>query len=357
MVEISVRSAFSWLIISFLITVITPRESVAAPPAADSVSLAIVPFEAESAYTGAADELLTVLRKLIEGDQDLTEVGPVVMSLEDARLTLGCFDEQPVCMAQVGANFKADWLMWGKLTTQDDGWWFEVAIIEVNSKKVLQQSRLRAEGEGWQASLAEQIFDILLRQIRPAEVKVTFLSNPTGARINLDGRPRGRTPVAMRLPVGEHSVTVEMDTRRVTQRFSLQQSQGPRTIEIALPPAPPEVVVKPKKPTEGDNAGLWLGVGSGVIALGAATASTIIGLDVLDLQSQAEDRKAANEPFSDLEAEFNRKRTLANVGWAVTAVAAGTAVYFLWFYEETPEQKSSVGVTASPGGLLLHGRF
>lgn len=327
-----------------------------------SATLAIVPFEAEAEHTGPADELMSAVRKAISGEVDITEKGPVVMSLEDARLTLGCFDEQPTCMAQMGATFGADWLLWGKLDRQGGEWLFDVSLIEVQSAQVLQRSRLRARGEGPNGegaltALAEQIHDLLLRQIRPEEIKITFLSNPIGARLTVDGRPRGRTPVAMRLPVGEHSATLEIDTRRVSQRFSLAHGQGPRTIEITFPPLPPEAVSVPRRGgRQGSRSGLWLGVGAGVIAVGAATASTLIGLDVLDLQSEAEDRKAAQQPFSDLESEFERKRTLANVGWAVTAVAAGTSIYFLLFHDE-PTPSAAVGISPTPAGAMIHGQF
>jgi hypothetical protein len=58
-------------------------------------------------------------------------------------------------------------------------------------------------------------------------------SEPGGARVLIDGQPRGTTPAAIRdLPAGDHSVVVELGSRKVTQAVKIEAGS---TAQLVVP--------------------------------------------------------------------------------------------------------------------------
>jgi hypothetical protein len=58
-------------------------------------------------------------------------------------------------------------------------------------------------------------------------------SDPSGARVMIDGQPRGTTPVMIReLPVGDHSIVLEAGGRKVTQAVRIEPGS---TAQLVVP--------------------------------------------------------------------------------------------------------------------------
>jgi hypothetical protein len=60
-------------------------------------------------------------------------------------------------------------------------------------------------------------------------------SEPTGARVTIDGQPRGTTPATIReLPAGDHSVVLELGSRKVTQAVKIEAG-GTAQLVVPIP--------------------------------------------------------------------------------------------------------------------------
>ncbi|HEX8027827.1 MAG TPA: PEGA domain-containing protein, partial [Vicinamibacterales bacterium] len=58
-------------------------------------------------------------------------------------------------------------------------------------------------------------------------------SEPPGARVSIDGRPRGTTPATIRdLPAGDHSIVLELGGRKVTQAVKIEAGS---TAQLVVP--------------------------------------------------------------------------------------------------------------------------
>jgi hypothetical protein len=58
-------------------------------------------------------------------------------------------------------------------------------------------------------------------------------SEPSGARVTIDGQPRGTTPATVRaLPAGEHAVVLELGNRKVTQTVKIETGS---TAQLVVP--------------------------------------------------------------------------------------------------------------------------
>jgi hypothetical protein len=67
----------------------------------------------------------------------------------------------------------------------------------------------------------------------PTTGALEIRSDPSGARVTIDGRPRGTTPVMVReLPVGDHSVVLEAGGRKVTQAVRIEPGS---TAQLVVP--------------------------------------------------------------------------------------------------------------------------
>jgi hypothetical protein len=90
-------------------------------------------------------------------------------------------------------------------------------------------------------------------------------SDPAGARVTIDGKPHGSTPLTVPLPFGPHVVAVS-DGRTTTTRTMNTTAGGTSTLVAALSPASPV-----------GATGGWLSIGSPV-ELQVREGSSILGI-------------------------------------------------------------------------------
>jgi hypothetical protein len=112
----------------------------------------------------------------------------------------------------------------GELTPGD-----HVVAVEAEGR-LREQRKVRAR-EGRDASLSFTLLPL------PRQAAVTVESDPSGARVLLDGKEAGRTPWVAPLPAGTHALVLKLDGRReVATEFQMAKDRD-LSIRLALPPA------------------------------------------------------------------------------------------------------------------------
>lgn len=330
--------------------------SLLVPALGSAASVAVLPLESE-APRELAQNVEHALRTAVDEAPDLDDKGPVAMTLEEARMSLACFDESAECMARVGALLEAERLVFGRLTQRDGSYVLTLRMVDVASAKDVEPSReyVVEGGEGAVERLETKARAFVLGE-RSAAITLTALtvtSDPAGAQVEIDGAYAGETPVTVQAEPGPHRVSVRFgDGPPVLREVHVQGAA--QEVPFVLP-ARPLAGEPPAGRVEGRSSGLssgfWWGVTTGGLALASAGVATWYGVRVLDLQEEAE--TAPQEELADLEDEFGSARLISNVAWGVAGAAAATSIYFFFFHEDQPD----LAVAPSREGLLLYGRF
>jgi hypothetical protein len=120
--------------------------------------------------------------------------------------------------------------------------------------------KVNAEKEGYQpwemevAVEASKKFEMLV-YLKPAEGSLEFVSEPSGARVSLDGREIGDTPLTVsRVSSGEHTVRITKDEYIVhEERIDLKGAER-RTIQALLKKTAGELLVS----TEPEDAEIYI---------------------------------------------------------------------------------------------------
>jgi tetratricopeptide (TPR) repeat protein len=161
-------------------------------------------------------------------------------------------------------------------------------------------------------------------------------SDPSGAEVRVDGQSRGRTPLALVLPHGSHTVSLEKPGYRTSTRQAVLSSQVSVEMDVALqkleagavPLPPPPKIFEPPPPPPKPRLLKWAAAGAAAAVLGAGVYYGVAARSAeRDLMNGAPNRTTADRLASQAK---SRART-ANVLYGVGAVAAaGAGAMFLF---------------------------
>lgn len=201
---------------------------------------------------------------------------------------------------------------------------------------------------------------------------LTVTSLPTGARVLVDGKPRGVSPVSLEIPAGRHVLRLEQEGREAVERtlsFSLERPAvesfelplrarppvADAPVAAVLVPAPLSVPPQEVRVKTPPRMGVTLLVAGGLVAAAGAVGLGWSGITYGQLQQQRVD-VAVPSSFVSRE-DFNRlgwvyPGSWVAVGVGLAAVGVGTALLI-----------SGQPVTITPlvqpgtGAVSLAGRF
>ncbi len=146
---------------------------------------------------------------------------------------------------------------------------------------------------------------VLLREREGVTVSVSVTTQPDGARVYVDGREVGTSPLRLALPVGRHFVAAEREGyTRASREIELVEG---KPVDHALTLVP---VAEPPRAETGGNTTGWVlvGVGGALLAGAAITGALALGknseLDDLD-------GDAGNTSRSEYDSIQEEGRTLA----------------------------------------------
>jgi tetratricopeptide (TPR) repeat protein len=182
-------------------------------------------------------------------------------------------------------------------------------------------------------------------------------SDPSGAEVRVDGQSRGRTPLALVLPHGSHTVSLEKPGYRTSTRQAVLSSQVSVEMDVALQkdvPLPPPPVISapagtvppgpavsrsvpssatspaPHPVTPGPRPRLWTWVAAGTAAavLGAGVYYGVEAKKAQDnLRGNVHDSGTATQLAKDAKSKARTANVLYGVG-GVAAAGAGALFYF-----------------------------
>lgn len=214
-----VRLALRWLILPLFLAGVAETAALARP------SIAILGIEvidkqgmASSRDTQVAQELTTSLRARVKsgGPYNLAAGGD--KELIDLKLIKNCEDERPVCMASIGADLGAEFLLYGRIEKSIAA--YNVSIVLLDVKRKLRDKTYsdaipisESTGTALQAR-ARRMYAVLTGQTEACAIAVKTAGSER-ATVFLDDDANATATVVngtgqiLNVPVGRHKVAVE----------------------------------------------------------------------------------------------------------------------------------------------------
>ncbi len=194
---------------------------------------------------------------------------------------------------------------------------------------------------------------------RAGSAKVALITTePPGAEVSVDGKPRGASPATVELAPGSHSVTARRPGAEPVERAFVMPADRSIEVAIAFPKAEPPPKAEPAKKQQ--PAGViaapparvpatrplrrlaWLpALGGGLLLVGGGVC--------YGLARSSEGQLRSGAPSLDPGAAVARGRLFETLGYTLGAVGlaalATAATFFLW-----PSAEVRAGVVAGPEG-------
>ena len=329
-----------------------------------TVGVGIIPFETPVSQASGGERALEALRGALELVPGYVEKGPIQLTLDEARLSYACVDEQPACLGQVGALVGADVLVWGRLAGKDGDWALELHVIEVREGKSADRV-LRERGERALAQLGHAAAEAVVgHRIERAGV-LAVRSLPAGALVYVDGMERGATPVDLTLPEGDYALELRMSGMSPWQQYVVLKP-GKQLVDASLREVDEvegvEVGARSLERSEASPSrlDLWVTAAGGVVTVAGGVSAAIFGLEA---QSRANAAGAAKTPaeYTAQRQPFQDAKTMTNVSLGVTAVGAVVTGVFAYRWltadEGEPEVEPVAQFGLTPSGGWVTGRF
>jgi hypothetical protein len=231
------------------------------------------------------------------------------------------------------------------------------------ARQALEQYLTEGEGEIEEGRLAEVQADVDMLKSRTAKLTVTV--NVAKARVFLDGKLLGVTPLpdALLVDAGSHSVEVERTGFRTTTKSVTMAGGDDLKVNMTLELMQPErtvektIVVKDK----GDTSSTWKWVGwgtAGVLAAGAVTTG-VFGLNAAsDLEDLRNSAGVSREALDNSQSRARRMFMASDILAVGALAAAGVSLYLTFGTDSDEEQDpSKLKVGVGPGSLTLQTAF
>lgn len=176
----------------------------------------------------------------------------------------------------------------------------------------------RAQVEATIASLEQRV---AAKSIQELKVR----SSPSGGEVSIDGAPRGKAPLSLKLPVGAHEVQVGLEGYETGHRKVDLTPSAAVELDIALLP---KAALSPNRPAAPQKVWTWAALGTAGAALAAGVTFGLLA------QQDSKELTTVMHQQSDAERLYQSAKTrslTANVLYGVSgaAVVAGGALFFV----------------------------
>jgi hypothetical protein len=273
------------------------------------------------------------------------EIG-AMLGLERQKQMLGCGNES--CLAEIGGALGARKVISGSLGKVGVSFVLQLELVDTSRAKVLDRESKTVTDQGDLLMAARDLTHRLLTGTAlDTTGKIKLAITPEGAKVLLDGKAVGTTPLAAPLPMeeGKHKILIEKDGY-VSYEATVEAVRGQTLFnEVQLVSiAPIEAVGR----TNWAKTVGWISLGASVAAFGAAT---YFGIEAN--QNYASYQGAiynTGDPSIDLlGATYYKQQTVAqqtpaNVAFVAGGVTVALAVALeIWGYLQKPTVRATVG--------------
>jgi hypothetical protein len=206
-----------------------------------------------------------------------------------------------------------------------------------------------------------------LRSLAKQVATLTIDVDVAGGEISIDDEPVGRSPLPRPWVVnpGAHKIAVTYETK-VVERTVTASAMDTLTVDIQIPkdPAPGPVVVpipaepaEQPRPSERRQAPVVPWIVTGGLAAGAVVTGILAAVTYSSFQDKRDEFPVTRAELEDAQGTARTFFLAAGVLGACTIVSAGIAGYFTLAAPSAAPADPTVGLAASPRGVLVHGSF
>lgn len=182
---------------------------------------------------------------------------------------------------------------------------------------------------------------------------VTIISNEDGAQVYVDDRLIGETPFNNPVPIGagrRRVVALKQGFVTVEQRLDLAARDNvDLALEFAAPPEAEQVVVT-KVVSEELHPAVWVGIGTGVVAAGAATLAVLTAITKQQYEDELR-QETSEERLDELRGRVKTRALMTDIALGVTGAALLATITTL-FVEPEEKAPDSTGPILEPGVSL-----
>jgi PEGA domain len=237
----------------------------------------------------------------------------------------------------------------------------------VDAQRYLQMYLTQGAGEIEPARKRD--VESMLAKLSNRIATLVLASNEAGAELYVDDVDVGKTPLSepVRVSTGTRIVTAAMSGRpRVTR---VVEAAGGETQVVRLdfpPPSDSSSVARSTPSTHtsegGSSAVVWLGIGTGALAVGAGVMAYLASRDAADYHD-AVHRKTTSRELDDLDNRATTKALVTDILIGATAVAGAVTLIVALRGSGKPDtapnrsDRAHAALDLGPGSLRLHGQF
>ena len=222
-------------------------------------------------------EARDAMRRRIGGlllDQDLAPTSVPT----SARPPAQCDEE---CCARLAKEQAAEWALLiasEKTAGPGNSSPTRVAVLDVRVNEVAAQQTLSAAGTSAAEASAVDPLAVLPALLQKARARgrgtLQVDSVPSGAAVQIDGRPRGHTPLRIQRFVGTLAIELAHPGFQTEHRRAEIRAEQETSLNVALPPLPlPAVATAPVTRSRHPRPAWRIGLGIGALVVGAGLAA------------------------------------------------------------------------------------
>ena len=278
-------------VFALLLTSLVSSPAFAGKPTVAVLGLEVVDptGQIDQATTAVARDLTDALRSRAKMPSNPYAFQPgSEKELIDEKLIKNCDNEAIACMAQIGKDLGADFLVYGKFEKKPDGYVVTINLLNVGKKK-FEKSRspltiphTAAKDPTAIGTAATKAYNDLVGVV--ANGTLVVRSNADHGTILLDNDPKGSLAsgtLTLSLPEGPYRLVVEADgferstETKVTVRSGETTTQQVTMVEAKVTKKPDELKHTTEGTTSSTGTNIWkpIFVASVIVGLGAGSAA------------------------------------------------------------------------------------
>ena len=209
----------------------------------------------------------------------------------------------------------------------------------------------------------------MLAKLSSRIATLVLASNEAGAELYVDDVDVGKTPLSepVRVSTGTRIVTAAMSGRPRVTRVVEAAGGETQVVRLDFPPASESSAVSRTTPATRTNEGgssavVWLGIGTGALAVGAGVMAYLAERDASDYHD-AVHRKTTPRELDDLDSRATTKALVTDILIGATAVTGAVTLIVALQGSGKPDaapsrsDRARAQLDLGPGSLRVHGQF
>jgi len=227
------------------------------------------------------------------------------------------------------------------------------------------QRYLKDGGDDIPAARRREV-EALIAKLAGRIATLTIRSNVSGAEVFVDGVSVGKTPLAgpIRVSTGSRVLSAAASGKpRITQMVEAAGGES-LAVQLRFPLERPEPqradfsASSPRRAEEstGVHPAVWLGIGSGALAVGAGVMAYLASRDAAKYD-EAVQRKTTARELDELDSRARTKALVTDILLGATVVSTAITVIVATQVSGKPDTQDRAQLSIGPGSISVRGTF